>query len=556
MTARAGSIPGPARRDRGAVIPLIAIVLPVLITMTAFAVDLGRQRSSRRTMQAVADVVALDMSRLADGRTAYQIVVVDAASTNAALKASATRNEVDIAVIRSVVWGRYEPGTGFRPHHQAGFPPANDPSLVPNAVEITTSEVTRYFFRPGEGSVVRTAVAANAAEAIAQIGSGLVTIDSTAAATLDGVLRRAFGINSTTGLGLLNYNGLAGATVGLNELAAALGFGTPQELAAARVTVRDLLLASADLLSRQGNTAGAQVLSWFGTNVSGSSTIEMGRLLQLQQNGPRGAVGASMDAFGLLTGSAYVINGTNTIQIPDVTTNIAGVTGTSMSLTVTQTPVVWSGPVGAWVDTQQVGLTLNAQVDLPLTVTGLTDPRLTGRIPIQVSVAGARGTITDIRCSSSPGTRLAAGSRPVLVQTGLDLDVTAVVTLLGLLQRATVATIDTTAALQPPGPTNDVWFAYPTDFLPQIGQGGMVHAPGTTIGLAQALTVSGSQIVSLGLVALDHEALAAAVNTALKPVLDELAAYTVRIAAQLGVDVGGSDLAAIDMTCGRVKLVG
>ncbi len=56
------------RGDRGAVLPLVAIVLPVLILLTAFAVDLGRQRASRRTMQARADVIALDLARLMDGR--------------------------------------------------------------------------------------------------------------------------------------------------------------------------------------------------------------------------------------------------------------------------------------------------------------------------------------------------------------------------------------------------------------------------------------------------------------------------------------------------------
>ena len=38
--------------------------------VVAFAVDLGIQRSNRRTMQARADIIALDLARLADGRIA------------------------------------------------------------------------------------------------------------------------------------------------------------------------------------------------------------------------------------------------------------------------------------------------------------------------------------------------------------------------------------------------------------------------------------------------------------------------------------------------------
>ena len=66
--------------DRGATLPILAVTLPVLILMTAFAVDLGRQRMDRRTMQARADVVSLDLLRLADGRTEHERIVMLASS--------------------------------------------------------------------------------------------------------------------------------------------------------------------------------------------------------------------------------------------------------------------------------------------------------------------------------------------------------------------------------------------------------------------------------------------------------------------------------------------
>lgn len=527
-------------RDRGATLPIVAIALPVLMIMTAFAVDLGRQRSSRRTMQARADIVALDMVRLADGRSEYDILHDPGYGTY--LQGSATRNEVEIGKL-VVEYGTWDPTAGFIQTLDTG---------VPNAVQVVASEATDYFFQSGTGTVTRSAIATTEAAATGQIGSGLVNVDTSASATLDGVLRRAFGISSAAAVGVLNYNGLAGVTVNLNALAAALGVGSPEELADAQVTARDLLLASATILRNQGDTAAADVFDWFGVAISGSTMIDMGQLLQLQQGGPSGAVAGGIDAFGLLTGSAYVINGTNTISLPSVTTNIAGVTSTALSLNVIQAPIQWSGGVGAQVDTQQVGLNLTAQVDLPLTVAGLTDVHLKGSIPVNVSVAGARGVIVDIDCDSLPGLTLGADGRPVAVQTGLDLDVWSKV----LFVDTRIAEVNSTAAIILTSGGNNVRFDHPTQFLPNIGTGGMVHGPGTTLGLAQALAVSGAQITALGVVPLDLGVLSAAINAALQPVLTLLATYTVTIAAQLGVDIGGSDLAAVDMTCGRPRLVG
>jgi uncharacterized membrane protein len=527
-------------RDRGATLPIVAIALPVLMIMTAFAVDLGRQRSSRRTMQARADIVALDMVRLADGRTEYDILHDPGYATY--LQGSADRNEVEIGKL-TVEYGTWDPAAGFIQTMDIG---------IPNAVEVTAAEVTDYFFQSGTGSVTRSAIATTEAAATGQIGSGLVNVDTSASATLDGVLRRAFGISSSAAVGVLNYNGLAGATVNVNALAAALGFGSPEELAGAQVTARDLLLASGTLLRNQGDTAAADVFDWFGTTIAGSTMIDMGQLLQLQQGGPSGAAAGGIDAFGLLTGSAYVINGTNTISLPSVTTNIAGVTSTAMSLNVVQAPIQWSGPEGTPVDTQQVGLDLTAQIDLPLTVAGLTSAHLKGSIPVSVSVAGAQGVIVDIDCDSLPGLTLGATGRPVAVQAGLALDVWSRV----LLVDTKVANVTSTAAMVPTSGGSNVQFDHPTEFMPDIGTGGMVHGPGTTLGLAQALAVSGAQITALGVVPLDLGVLSTAINAALQPVLTQLATYIVTIAAQLGVDIGGSDLAAVNMTCGRPRLVG
>ena len=58
-----------ARDEHGAVVPIVAILVGLLITVSAFTVDLGQQRVARTDMQSLSDLVALDTSRLLGGQT-------------------------------------------------------------------------------------------------------------------------------------------------------------------------------------------------------------------------------------------------------------------------------------------------------------------------------------------------------------------------------------------------------------------------------------------------------------------------------------------------------
>ena len=69
-----GSCGARERDERGATALIVALLMSlVLLIVSAFAIDLGMQRAGRRDMQALADLVALDMGRLIDGRTRAQI---------------------------------------------------------------------------------------------------------------------------------------------------------------------------------------------------------------------------------------------------------------------------------------------------------------------------------------------------------------------------------------------------------------------------------------------------------------------------------------------------
>src|SRR5207244_11413055 len=127
-----------------------ALSLLTLIVRTACTIDLGRQMVPRREAQATADVIALDMSRLIDGRSASAIVSDTRwASTKAA---SAARNNWDNAKVAAET-GHWD-GTTFTPLSGAS---------IPDAVRVTANQTIQYFFArvigQTQGSVTRSAIA-------------------------------------------------------------------------------------------------------------------------------------------------------------------------------------------------------------------------------------------------------------------------------------------------------------------------------------------------------------------------------------------------------------
>ena len=67
--------------------------MTVLIGATALAVDIGQVTNNNRTLQARADVIALDAARTLGGQTAA-VLSGPAGATVLAVQASATRNGV------------------------------------------------------------------------------------------------------------------------------------------------------------------------------------------------------------------------------------------------------------------------------------------------------------------------------------------------------------------------------------------------------------------------------------------------------------------------------
>lgn len=562
--------------DRGATLPIVALILPVLMIMTGFAVDLGRQRSDRRSMQAAADVISLDMARLIGDDTMREIRDRDA-EIQSALTASAERNGLANATITAMSgprvslleWGVLNASDRtFQPLTPIG---ASDPQwdIVPEAVRVTTRDTTDYLFQPGSGSVVRHAVARTAAgggpactlpcapdeggDAVAgfKIGSRLASVSTQQSVLLNAVLNGLFGSGSGLTLTVADYNALTGADVTLSQIAVELGAGSPEDLLGATMKVRDLYLAVADVLRVGGEVAAATVVERIALVVDADVAVAVASLVQVAAGAEDAAVAAGLDVFSLITGSAFVINGTNLISIPDVSVTVPGLLDLDLALKVVERPQWAFGPEGTRVTTSQVELTLTPQIRTGIDV-GLVDARVEASLPLTVTVAGADTTLTDIECADDPGINVAVDSQMVNLQLGIDVNTYGRL-LLGLVVVPLVNVDGTLNVATATGP-GAVWFDHPVDFLPPEGSGTMVALPAPGLGLGGILSGSNLETLSVEVLNLDLGWVAAdilgPVAAALNPILGQLESLVVTpLTEALGVELGGGDVGALGMIC-------
>jgi uncharacterized membrane protein len=392
------------RRDRGAVLSFVALTLPIVILMTAFAVDLGRQRSSRRTMQARADIIALDLVRLADGRTEDQILP----GAQSEMVASAQRNEVDPAKI-DFEFGTWDQGSGFIGTLGTG---------VPNAVRVTSAEELDYYFRPGSGSTTRSAIATLGDEPSAEflMGSTLVAVNPASNTIIGQVLSSVI-----PGADLIGYEGLANAQVTLGDLAVALGAGSVDELLGMTVTFEELVIASADALEGQGGSvAGVTALDQLVALGIQGFDVQVGELLGAGNMSTDAGLDSRVSIPQLLLAGVGVADGTHTITIPPSVLNVAGLAGVTLELSVIEGPIRVGTFDGASGTTDQV----NLGVSIDLGISGDKSQRLCDLPAGERSILGALlgGVFRLLNCLLAPFT---TALLDVDVSGDIDLDITA-----------------------------------------------------------------------------------------------------------------------------------
>ncbi|MCW2858115.1 MAG: putative transrane protein [Marmoricola sp.] len=375
------------RNERGAMAIVVALITCfTLVPMAALAVDIGVQRVARRDAQTVADVVALDLARQLDGRTYAVINPTLQALANQSLARNNGSGMTVTAVLGTVNTAAYDPTNPY-----SYFTAVS--TGVPSAVEVTVNGTVSFSLRPGSGSVSRTSIATASSQACFKIGSyalGLATNQS----ALNGLLGNALGI------GVLGYNGLATSNISLLGLASQLGVGTPDALVNMNnLTIGQLVDASSVVLANTTPHSAANVtlLQTIKTSLTTAGTsgrlVDMGKLLDVGTGGGSG-LDAQLNVLDLISGAAFVADGTAAIDVPNLSLSLPGVGAITTSLKVIQPPKI--ACYGGTATTGQVQLTLDGTLNagVPLVLTA------TGPIHLDLGLAVATGTLTGVTCAS------------------------------------------------------------------------------------------------------------------------------------------------------------
>ena len=234
---------------------MVAIIMVVLVGISAIAVDLGMQRVARRDMQALADPVALDLARLVDGRTANAINAGSggAVPLNAAKNASVARNSGSTlgsppVVTAVLIWLDANGDPVLNPN---GSVKQVTGSGIPDAVYVTAETSVDFAFATGSGGAGRSAIGTSSSNACFKLGSFAAALNPSNSLILQGYLNDALKLN------VVGYEGLANASVTLGALAAELGVGSVEGLANLKnLSLQRLFLATASALQKGGRAGG------------------------------------------------------------------------------------------------------------------------------------------------------------------------------------------------------------------------------------------------------------------------------------------------------------
>lgn len=575
----------PRRHDdeRGAALPLVALVVVTLLTAAAIAVDLGALAATNRRLQGVADLAAIaGAAELIGAPCNYSYTAASEAvpssvfnHVRAAVVANAAKNSFAVGGTKTLV---IEVGTisytAGAPTFTSMFSSANGgdctTSSVPTAVRVTAGDFTRYAFgqvvgQSGRNSQRSGTASRGGGSSVSPmggftIGSSVADLDSESSPVLSRVLngmvcRGTAGCSFSTSLA--GYQGLATAGVTLGQLQAQLGAGSVTSLLNSSIRVRDLYLASAKALgctSTAGcsNTAAVTLLNLSST-VTSTATFKLADMISVASGGEAAAAASTFNVLGLVVGSAQVINGTNTVSVPVTTVTVPGATSTTLSVKVTELPRTYIGPVGGSVSTSQAEVTASQQLnltDIPLTGSLLGNlATVTGTLPTRITAGSATGTLTEVECTPERGEVVSVDTKGATAAIGdtntanrfLDVRVAGI--------RVAGLNVNTTAGVTGVN-GNQLSFSYPDEYFPATTT--PRHVGGTTLNVQGAALNSSLDVVGLSI---DTAVLTNRLTgpTGVVTTLDRRVVSPVLRA--LGITVGGADVWAIGApTCSAPTL--
>ena len=468
-----------ARRDeRGAVVPLVAVMLTVLIGLTALTVDIGMQRVARTDMQTVADMVALDLSRELDGRTASAIspTLQDAADRSVARNPDTIGDDVTLTP---------ELGT----LSSAGVFTAASGSTVPTAVRVTAETSVAFQFTSGSGGVSRSAVGVARAQGCYKLGSwGARLGTSSANSQLITRILTAHGVGAS--VSAATYQGMVGATVDAVALATRLGLAAPEALGTASVTLSALLDATADVIGTSGASSGqVAALNTVRANLGalGSRQVALANLFTIG-SGAGAGLSAAVDLADLVIGGVLVADGSSAASV-DLSTGLPGVGSMTSSVTLVQAARTACGFAGSTPNSSnQVAVTSQGSItsqNLALGVPGVAAVAVQSATPLSLTVTTASGTSTldTVTCGASSRSATVTTTGGLLGAT-LVVPLSVTITLVGLPVPVPVhVNMTARATLTPSGTPGAVTVTVPPDAYntPKSNGGSQAQLPAATL---------------------------------------------------------------------------
>ena len=408
------------RGEEGAVFVFFALIVVLLVPLCALAVDLGMQRVVRRDMQALADVVALDLSRELGGRTQAQLApVIDPASSTSALSQSVARNNSVLGDAPTVTaeLGSWDGTT---------FDKTTDP---PTAVRVTAQGSVDFAFSAGEGNATRTAIGSTIKSACYSLGSfaarfrsGDSALISTLVSPMNELLRPQANLDAVA------YTGLAGASASLEELALAGNLGSTDQLFSATLTSRKLITMALSAL-KAGSPINTVAVNALDQLLKGQAALDTPVLLtDVVSISPSDTAALQTDfsVLDLAAGAILVADGDHGFKLGNgnLGTRIAGVASLSTAeLKVVGKPQPACGAFGsteARATSSQVAGTAAAKFELPTINLGGGDIIQTAPATVQLNVnlGNAAGQLAGEPVCNS-GTAVDPDRLQVTVQSGI-----------------------------------------------------------------------------------------------------------------------------------------
>lgn len=411
------------RDERGAVAPLVAVMIILLVGIASFAVDIGYQRVAARDMQAIADIVAMDMARKLDGRktgsllgTTWDTALDDSLERNDDDAVGEPLNPIPCPANENAVHGSwicaapgiYENGV----FSKSGSAPATH-------VMVQTRTRVDYFFPifADRGWVTKTAYAEAPAGACFSVGSYAARV-RTGESPLLGPLLGAIGSNLE--LSVLDYQALASAKVQLLDLLAVeTSAGTVEEILSGGklISLGDFLAATATALSRKSEHAAEVTLLQSLVAKVPDEDVQLSEILDIGTGGASG-LDAGLNVLDLVTAAAFAANGENALSIPELKVRLGPLLSSQVKAYVTQPPRIACGRANEALSmSSQVGVELDAsalKLDLGLLT---TKADLSG----SVQVASAKGLLKSVSCD--PNKQVVVNVSDGLLEVDLRLDI-------------------------------------------------------------------------------------------------------------------------------------